>query len=74
MFLSLTDTFSVSAAPREEQSAKLRDKLMVLGANKKRATAKPAAPELRVSPAKSATLMVQLYFLTLFFRNPKFAF
>lgn len=43
VFLALTDTFNVRAAPREEQSDKLRQKLMLLGSRKK------AAPEVKVT-------------------------
>lgn len=56
VFLALTDTFNVSAAPREEQPDKLRQKLMMLGSfrKKKAAPAAARAPEVKVSFTPSA--------------------
>ncbi|XP_034245053.1 uncharacterized protein LOC117647425, partial [Thrips palmi] len=54
VFLALTDTFNVAAAPREEQSDKLRQKLMLLGSIRKKKTA-TATPEVKVSFTPSAS-------------------
>lgn len=56
VYEALTDGFNVGASPREEQSAKLRQKLLVLGGSKK----KNANPELKVSFTPSNKFLTKL--------------
>ncbi|KAK3923727.1 UPF0047 protein YjbQ [Frankliniella fusca] len=65
VYAALTDAFNVSAAPSEERSAKLRQKLLVPGGasvkqHKKRAQQPPPPPELKVSFTPSNKFLTKL--------------